>query len=119
MESLAGYIRDRRLAAGMTQDDLAERSGVSQPVISDIERSRTKLPNAEARRGISRALGVRHIDVLVAAGELSPDEVPGYDATAPVPDPQMEAILHQVRNLSADDLGMLVHLLRFWGQADR
>jgi transcriptional regulator with XRE-family HTH domain len=94
MESLADYIRNRRLALGWTQEDLAAQAGLTQPNISDIERMQTKLPSPEARRGLARALRVRHVDLLVAAGELAPDEVPGPTQTAPASDPTRDRLEH-------------------------
>jgi transcriptional regulator with XRE-family HTH domain len=46
-ESFGDLVRDRRIAAGLTQEELAERAGVSVRAISDIERGRTRRP----RRG--------------------------------------------------------------------
>ena len=46
-----------------------------QPALSDIERDRIKLPNADVRRRLAKALGVSHLDLLIAAGELLPEEV--------------------------------------------
>ena len=42
-------IREARLAAGLTQEELADRAGVTQSVISDYERGRRQptLPNLE------------------------------------------------------------------------
>jgi Predicted transcriptional regulators len=61
--------------AGMTQRELAERIGTSPAYLSQIERGGTKLPGADLRRGIARAFGCSHIDVLIAAGELTREEV--------------------------------------------
>lgn len=77
MGGLADYVRERRLALGMTQDDLAVAAGLTQPNISDVERQQTKLPGAQARRGLAKALGVSHVELLVKAGELADWELPG------------------------------------------
>ena len=36
------WLRGQRIAAGLTQEDLAERSGVSVRTIADMERGRTR-----------------------------------------------------------------------------
>lgn len=116
MTELAAYIRERRLQLGMTQVELSLAADVSQPLISDIERGQTKLPNADARRKIAQALGIRHVDLLVAAGELWPDELPG--ATPPT-------LTRHQRLLSLIDLSIdsreatLDTILQMWMDQDR
>lgn len=75
VNGLHTFVRTRRESLGMTQKVLAERAGVSQAAVSDVERGATKLPNADLRRRLAAALHVQHIDLLIAAGELAPDEV--------------------------------------------
>ena len=48
-------LRARRLAAGLTQRELAERAGVPQPNVSAYELGRRE-PNAETRRRLDSAL---------------------------------------------------------------
>lgn len=86
-ETLAELILRLRTARGWTQEALAERSGLNQPTIADIERGRSKLPGPDIRRRLAVALGVRHVDLLIAAGQLTPDEVaplPGTHITDPL-----------------------------------
>jgi tetratricopeptide (TPR) repeat protein/transcriptional regulator with XRE-family HTH domain len=52
------WLRGQRIAAGLTQEDLAERSGVSVRTIADIERGRTRRPYPSSVRALSRALGL-------------------------------------------------------------
>lgn len=73
--SLGRYIRARRRDLGLTQDAVAEVAGVDRAHISQIETGKINLPDAELRRGIATALRVRHVDLLVAAGELRADEI--------------------------------------------
>jgi WD40 repeat protein/transcriptional regulator with XRE-family HTH domain len=62
-----GAIGDRlracRATAGLSQEELAERSGVSVRAIRDIERGRTRCPNRDSARLLAGALGL-------AGGEL-------------------------------------------------
>src|ERR1700744_6138737 len=52
------WLRQQRVAAGLTQEDLAERSGVSVRAIADLERGRTKRPYPSSVRALVRALGL-------------------------------------------------------------
>jgi len=52
------WLRQQRKAAGLTQEDLAERSGVSVRTIADLERGRTRKPYPSSLRALVRALGL-------------------------------------------------------------
>src|SRR5580692_10713311 len=52
------WLRQQRVAAGLTQEDLAERSGVSVRAIADLERGRTRRPYPSSVRALARALGL-------------------------------------------------------------
>ncbi len=52
------WLRQQRVAAGLTQEDLAERSGVSVRAIADLERGRTRRPYPSSVRALVRALGL-------------------------------------------------------------
>src|ERR1700743_761354 len=52
------WLRQQRVAAGLTQEDLAERSGVSVRAIADLERGRTRTPYPSSVRAVVRALGL-------------------------------------------------------------
>lgn len=56
----------RRAAAGLTQRQLAEASGVKQPLISALERG-VRSPTAAVRDALDSALQVRPYDLLHAA----------------------------------------------------
>lgn len=51
-----GQLRRDRAAAGLTQEDLAERSGLSVRTISDLERGRISQPRRSTVRQLTRAL---------------------------------------------------------------
>lgn len=74
-DGLRAFVQTRRTILGLTQKELAEAAGINQPTISDIERGQTKLPNADIRRRLAAALGVSHLDLLVAAGEITEQEL--------------------------------------------
>src|SRR6201996_1828039 len=52
------WLRDQRGACGLTQEDLAERSGVSVRAIADLERGRTRKPYPSSVRALVAALGL-------------------------------------------------------------
>src|ERR1700735_263392 len=52
------WLRQQRGAAGLTQEDLAERSGVSVRAIADLERGRTRKPYPSSVRALARAPGL-------------------------------------------------------------
>lgn len=57
-EPLGQWLRGQRIAAGLTQENLAERSGVSVRTIADLERGRTRRPYPSSVRALTRALGL-------------------------------------------------------------
>jgi transcriptional regulator with XRE-family HTH domain len=75
MRTLKGFITEKREQLGWTQTELARRAGVPRTTVNRVEQGTTKLPEADVRRKLAGALGVRHVDLLVAAGELSPNEI--------------------------------------------
>ena len=52
------WLRKQRMASGLTQEDLAERSGVSVRAIADLERGRTRKPYPSSVRALVKALGL-------------------------------------------------------------
>lgn len=86
MRTLKGFIAERREELGWNQTELAKRSGVPRTTVNRIESGVTKLPEADVRRKLAKALGVRHVDLLIAAGELAEDEV------EVVEDPRSDAV---------------------------
>lgn len=62
---VGGNVKDARIAAGMTQEELAVRSGFSQQYISGLERGKRN-PTIVSIYEFGQALGVSH-EQLVAA----------------------------------------------------
>ena len=64
MRRLVGRNAKRiRLAKGLTQEDLAERSGFSQQYISGLERGRRN-PTVVSVYELAQALGVDYLELL-------------------------------------------------------
>jgi transcriptional regulator with XRE-family HTH domain len=115
-------LKDYRERLGLTQKDVAQQAGIISEYYSQIERGRLALPNAELRRAISRVLGIRHVDFLVAVGVLDDWEVPGFSATAPEPDPLHEEVDLYLRQLDFDAdnrAATLLGILKMWSSQDR
>lgn len=72
---LGEYIRSWRLSYGMTQSELARRAEMSGPHLTQIESGKIALPNADVRRRLAIAMGISHVTLLLAAGELSDAEI--------------------------------------------
>jgi transcriptional regulator with XRE-family HTH domain len=65
MTTIGQRVHAARIAAGLSQGQLAERAGVAQAAISRIERGETREPGVLIMAGIARALELT-IDELVA-----------------------------------------------------
>lgn len=121
IETLGTFLRERRDLLGLTQKEVADQLELNPAYLSQIERGRVALPSAMVRRRLADILGVRHIDLLVAAGELDPEEVPG--PSSPLRDPanphlQLAAKL-QKTDLSVDNrAATLTVMLELWRQQD-
>ena len=68
MRALVGrnLVRLRR-AAGLTQEQLAERTGLSQQYLSGLERG-SRNPTVVTLYEISQALGVSHVELVEPDG---------------------------------------------------
>lgn len=74
--SIGAFVRARREELGLSVTELGERTGLGTQAISAIETDQRRVPRVERRRVLAEALRVRHVDLLIAAGELDVDELP-------------------------------------------
>jgi len=66
MRKLVGRnVKDARLKAGLSQEQLAERSGFSQQYLSGLERGQRN-PTVVTVFELAQALGVQPVDLLQA-----------------------------------------------------
>lgn len=70
MNDLGTTVRDLRQARGWTQQELADRLGVSQRWVSDVENGRTTMPRLARLRRLADTLGVDR-GVLIAAADYA------------------------------------------------
>src|SRR5262249_12176314 len=57
-QSFSALIRESRLAAGLTQEELAERAGISARSVSDLERGLYQAPHRDTVARLAAALGL-------------------------------------------------------------
>jgi transcriptional regulator with XRE-family HTH domain len=82
-----GLLRSLRMAAGLTQEELAEAAKVSYRTISDVERGISRSPRRDTTRLLADALGLSGDDRAgfeaaarghaSAAGHVAPQPLPG------------------------------------------
>lgn len=75
METFGQQVKRLRLEAGLTQQQLAERVGVSVSAVRDWEARGAKENEADLYRRLARALGVS-ADVLLGLVEQPPADNP-------------------------------------------
>lgn len=76
-------LRKARADAGLSQDALAELTGISQANLSNIERG-TAVPNIEDLEPLASALGLDHVEVYLwwaDSGGYLPWGIIGADST--------------------------------------
>jgi predicted ATPase/DNA-binding XRE family transcriptional regulator len=56
--TFSALLRQHRLAAGMTQEELAEKAGLSERGVQDLERGARRTPRPETMRMLAEALGL-------------------------------------------------------------
>jgi transcriptional regulator with XRE-family HTH domain len=84
-------VRQYRLALGLSQEELADRSGLSVKAIADMERGRTARPHRHSVQSLGDALGLpdSHLRQLDRAARLSAGGVQPQAARAkPLPVPR-------------------------------
>ena len=79
LQSLGAFIHSQRTQAQLTLRELSERTNVSNPYLSQIERGLHE-PSVRVLKAIALALNVSVETMLVRAGLLSEDDA---DGTAP------------------------------------
>lgn len=107
---LAKWLIGMREMHGWKQSELADRAGITRQEMNAMEKGRIALPGADKRRKLAAALGVRHVDLLVAIGELSEDEIdprrqPAYPAD------EVRVLAERWHQFDADERRMITYIL--------
>ena len=76
VEGLGDYLREQRVAAALSLRQLAEKSGVSNPYLSMIERG-LRNPSAQVLQQIAKSLQISAEQLYVRAGILSAEDSSG------------------------------------------
>jgi len=80
LQSLGAYIRSQRTQAQLTLRELSERTNVSNPYLSQIERGLHE-PSVRVLKAIALALNVSVETMLVRAGLLDEDDADSASAS--------------------------------------
>src|SRR5437868_3932256 len=68
----AELLRQYRVIAGLSQEELAERAGLSRRGITDLERGARRLPHPETVRRLAGGLGLEPIDQALLSASARP-----------------------------------------------
>jgi predicted ATPase/DNA-binding XRE family transcriptional regulator len=127
-QSFGALLRRYRTNAGLTQEQLAERAGLSRRGIADLERGARRAPYTDTVLRLAVALGLSEVDQasFVDAARIAP-RLPGERELAARPKPtghtlplQMTALLGRQREVAAVRAQLLrddVRLLTLTGPA--
>lgn len=105
---LAKAVRQAREAAGMTQVDLADKAGIAEGSVQNLEAGRTRnripqsLAKVEAALGWAAGSGVAILDG--AAGPVTMESIGGGRAIARIPTEEAEGAVKDALLAVADNL---------------
>src|SRR5712692_10102180 len=74
--SFSELLQSYRAAAGLSQDELAERAGLSRRGISDLERGERRLPHPATVRRLASGLGLDLTERAVLLAAVRQQEPP-------------------------------------------
>lgn len=99
----ASFLRTRRAILGLSQRDLAERSGVKQPLIAAIESGRRQ-PSAPSRAALGHALATRPSVALAARRQ----QIRELFERAGLPEPRVFGSVARGDDRSESDIDLMV-----------
>jgi transcriptional regulator with XRE-family HTH domain len=112
MQALGAFIRRQRQLANMSLRQLADRTKLSNPYLSQIERGLHQ-PSVRVIRLISDALNVSAETLLTHAGLLHHRSgEPGEEAVAMAPGGGVEAAIQAEGRLTGEQKSALIAVLR-------
>lgn len=85
----AQVLRDGRLRTGLTQQELAHRTGISVAAIRDLEQGRSRRPRLSSLRALVEVLGLSDDEVRQLALAPLPPADPAVAAPVPAPSGQL------------------------------
>ncbi len=106
-------------AAG-NQAAYARRLGLSPSYVSALLKDKVSLPGADKRRALADDIGISHVALLVAAGELTEEEAGPQVAPPFDPDDPRSVIVADLRSLTdPDEIDHLAATLSYLLKAHR
>lgn len=112
LQALGELIRSQREQAELTLRELAARTNVSNPYLSQIERGLHE-PSVRVLKAIAGALNLSAESLLQQAGILE-----GADPAVPPPPPSVEEAVRADPRLSAEQRAALLSVYRSFVEAD-
>lgn len=111
-ESIGAAAREARQALKLTQEDAAERIGVSAEFYARIERGNA-LPSVPTLVRICSALGVS-ADILLGRAEVSrvKDEAPRWPSSPPSDSPEVRRLVRRLRRATPATLRLVTLLIK-------
>lgn len=77
---LGEYVRERRVAIGMSMRQLEEATGIPRSGLSEIENGLRAMPSPELLQRIAEALRIDYEDLFAVSGISRPEKLPELDA---------------------------------------
>jgi transcriptional regulator with XRE-family HTH domain len=115
LDSLGSFIRSQRKLANLSLRDLAERTRISNPYLSQVERGLHE-PSVRVLKAIAQALNVSAETLLAQAGLLEDDDGDAERADA---EPSTEAAIRADPDLTDDQKTALLAVYRSYVAANQ
>lgn len=120
MERSLAALLTAHIAAryGGNQSRFAEANDFRIGTVNTWVKGRVTFPQIEARRQIARALGISHVELLVAIGELDRDEVAGVgvpETAFPLGD-MRQLVVDRLAGLSDREVGAILALTDYMAE---
>src|SRR5690349_16281557 len=76
---LAKLLKERRLKAALSAQEVARRSGVNVASISRLEHAEIPSPRADSLTAIAKVIGLPATDLFVCADWIPDDQLPTFE----------------------------------------
>jgi transcriptional regulator with XRE-family HTH domain len=100
-QAVGAWVKNQRLTSGMTQEELADKSGLSVRAISNLERGRTARPYPRSLEVLAVALGLPETTGTAWATRLRADQARDASSQAPRQPPAAGERASQPRTVPA------------------
>lgn len=79
MKDLGEYLKNLRQSLGLSLNDVYKQTGISDSVISHIEKGDTQLPSPAALKKLAALYGIEIISLYLLCGYLEKDDLFKYE----------------------------------------